>query len=56
MQGGIWKAFVRAAVDQTDVQKPANGLEEKGAAQEMKHVITLMILLHLMVKIKCTQK
>ena len=53
---GIWKAFVRAAVAQTYIQKPANDLEEIGAARDMKHVITLMILLHSMVKIKMHTK
>ena len=53
---GIWKAVVRAAVAKTDIQKPANGLEEIGTAQEMKHVITLMKLLHSMVKIKMHTK
>jgi hypothetical protein len=53
---GIWKAVVRATVAQTDIQKPVNGLEEIGAAQEMKHMITLMMLLHSIVNKKITTR
>ena len=46
----IWKAPVKAAVALTDTQKHDNGMEEKGAAKEMRNVILLMILVHLVME------
>ena len=47
---GLSRAIVSAVVAQADIHMPANGFEEVGAAQLRKHVISLMILLHSMVK------